>query len=249
MPNNKTSTSTSRNSSASVTTMDCADGGGPSTRSKSSASSKESRSYKENESTVSLGTADTQAYSVATLDPDAEKFESGDDVPIVRNLQSAADNMEQRLLEAIDGLKTTMVKEFSNIRKELDGLTSSQQFIAAQYEDIKSDNDQIKKELTETKRENLALRRTLTEVTSKLQQTRSDLDTLEQYTRRDCLVINGVPSMDNENTDDIVIKIGSQMGLNVVPSDISVSHRVPSSKDVHPIVVKFTKRTTRDLFY
>ena len=78
---------------------------------------------------------------------------------------------------------------------------------------------------------------------------------------------SGIPEVKDENTDDIVIKVGSLIGLHLTKNDISVSHRSPkrsysaalregphqassnSSSRAPNIIVKFVQRETRDHFY
>ena len=89
------------------------------------------------------------------------------------------------------------------------------------------------------------------------------IDELEQYSRRDCLELRGIPSSRDENTDDIVIKVASLVNINIKKEDISVNHRIrnsgirggstvnsSSSRDMEPaIIVKFIKRDVRDALY
>ena len=70
----------------------------------------------------------------------------------------------------------------------------------------------------------------------------------------------------DENTDNIVIKVGSLIGLDLTKNDISVSHRLPKvsysaaaregpqassniSSRAPNIIVKVVRRETRDHFY
>ena len=78
----------------------------------------------------------------------------------------------------------------------------------------------------------------------------------EQYTRRDCLEIRGIPVQQGEDTNDIIIKLGSKIGVEVNKNDISVSHRLPlggkaaRSDTVYPtIIVKFVRRDVRERYY
>ena len=95
---------------------------------------------------------------------------------------------------------------------------------------------------------------------SRLMKRTDDLDNaydqLEQYGRRECLEIKGIPETKDENTDRIVINLASKMGVQMNESDISVSHRNPnpkadrSSNSTGPaIIVKFTRRNTRDQLF
>ena len=104
-------------------------------------------------------------------------------------------------------------------------------------------------------------------LTNRLQSCETCLNNLEQYSRRECVEISGIPEVKDENTDDIVIKVGSLIGLHLAKNDISVSHRLPkrsysaalregphqasstSSSRAPNIIVKFVRRETRDHFY
>ena len=74
---------------------------------------------------------------------------------------------------------------------------------------------------------------------------------MEQYSRRECLEIHGIPQPQDpksENTNDVVLRVGKLMGVNLSQEDISVSHRLPTStkykgKRSEPlIIVKFVRK-------
>jgi hypothetical protein len=52
---------------------------------------------------------------------------------------------------------------------------------------------------------------------------------MNQYGRRDCCEISGLLVEHGEDTNKLVINLGSQMGLNLTESDISVSDRLPNN--------------------
>ena len=76
---------------------------------------------------------------------------------------------------------------------------------------------------------------------------------MEQYSRRDCLEIRGIPQSQEEDTDEIVKKVGELIDVDLNCEDISVSHRLSDGtrtrsdgvhiKRVPAIIVKFTKRS------
>ena len=101
-----------------------------------------------------------------------------------------------------------------------------------------------------------------------------DINNMEQYSRRDCVEISGLPEEPGENTNALTIKVASLMGLNLEEKDISISHRLPSNAqqnqsyssrlrpregsalnkvnpaDQYPkVIVKFARRGTKDQFY
>lgn len=76
------------------------------------------------------------------------------------------------------------------------------------------------------------------------------LDELEQYARRDCLEVTGIPTVPNDNPALLIQKASKIMGVDLEASDISIAHRLPPSKKVKDrIIVKFTRREKRDEIY
>lgn len=61
---------------------------------------------------------------------------------------------------------------------------------------------------------------------SKISALESQADHSEQYSRRNCLRISGVPEQNEENTDTIVLQIATDIGSTIQLSDIDRSHRV-----------------------
>ena len=78
-------------------------------------------------------------------------------------------------------------------------------------------------------------------------------DQAEQYSRRNCLRISGVKEETNESTDDIVMKIASDIGSDIQLENIDRSHRIgnPNRRGDKPreIIVKFTAYRYRSKFY
>ena len=118
----------------------------------------------------------------------------------------------------------------------------------------------INKDLEES---NTKLNAKVTKLSEKLEVCKESLNNLEQYTRRECLEVYGIPELQDENTDKHVIKVGSLMGVEFNKEDISVSHRIPKlsfssvaarnwnnvEASAPKIIVKFPRRDTRDRFY
>lgn len=73
------------------------------------------------------------------------------------------------------------------------------------------------------------------------------LDELEQYVRRDCLEITGIPIVPNDSPALLVKEMSEIMGVNLNENDISTAHRLPPTKKVKDrLIVKFTRREKRD---
>ena len=76
------------------------------------------------------------------------------------------------------------------------------------------------------------------------------LDELEQYARRDCLEITGIPVVPNDSPALLVKEMSEIMGVNLNENDISIAHRLPQTKKVKDrLIVKFTRREKRDEIY
>ena len=76
------------------------------------------------------------------------------------------------------------------------------------------------------------------------------MDELQQYARRDCLEITGIPVVPNESPALLVKEMSAIMGVNLNENDISIAHRFPPTKKVTGrLVVKFTRREKRDEIY
>ena len=101
--------------------------------------------------------------------------------------------------------------------------------------------------------ENKALKQEQVSLKAQVLRSANDLK-LEQYTRRDCLEIRGIPLPEDlrvEDTNNIVLQLSQKMGIPLERNDISVSHRIRSSKaSVDPaIIVKFVRREMRESLY
>ena len=95
--------------------------------------------------------------------------------------------------------------------------------------------------------ENERLTKTSCDLRSVIQSQAFDVDRLAQYSRCENVRLHGVPETGDENTDDVVIGIAHDMGVDISRNDIGVSHRLPKSHTMseRPIIVKFVRRNTK----
>ena len=76
-----------------------------------------------------------------------------------------------------------------------------------------------------------------------------DYDNLEQYSRRNCLRIHGVPEIQGENTDNEAVNIfKNKLQVNIKSEHLDRSHRLgkyrlagQANSRPRPIIVKFTR--------
>ena len=78
---------------------------------------------------------------------------------------------------------------------------------------------------------------------------RDNLDTMEQYSRRNCLVVHGIPETKEDSRDAELHVFNGQLNVPVTPQCIDRSHRLgrfqPSSNKPRPVIVKFVSYETR----
>ena len=76
-------------------------------------------------------------------------------------------------------------------------------------------------------------------------------DAAEQYSRRNCLRIAGVPENEAADTDSYVLDLSRAIGAEIALTDIEGSHRVgrPSTGRTRDIIVKFASYRTRRKVY
>ena len=117
------------------------------------------------------------------------------------------------------------IKDFESL------LDSKLQPIQAKLDDLfKQMNDSytaLQERINIFEARNVSLEAENATLVNKLQSCDACLNNLEQYSRRECVEISGIPEVKDENTNDIVIKVGSLIGLDITGNDISVSHRLP----------------------
>lgn len=93
------------------------------------------------------------------------------------------------------------------------------------------------------------------EMKSKIVTLETKADAAEQYSRRNCLRVAGVPEPtggQTENTDEYVIKLTHDLGINVELNDIERSHRIGRPRALgrpRDIIVKFASYRVRRKVY
>ena len=150
------------------------------------------------------------------------------------------------------------------LTESCDAMEQSQDFISKKYDTViqalqSSKGETLKpvkldnkyKEITdllEEKRDELA------QTTGKHEETlyriECSLDETQQYLRRDCLEVTGVPVRAQDNPNQIVKEIGSLIGVEIGDSDIATAHRLPDTRKVkNRLIVKFLRREKREEVY
>ena len=76
------------------------------------------------------------------------------------------------------------------------------------------------------------------------------IDEVQQYSRRDCLEITGIPILPEENPKQLIKEIGTLIDVNVEDANLAAAHRLPDTKNVkHRLIVKFVHSDKREEMY
>ncbi|EDO27224.1 predicted protein [Nematostella vectensis] len=147
--------------------------------------------------------------------------------------------------------------------ERVNSLEKSMDFFNNQFELIKKKVTTLERENDALRVENNVLNSRISTITDKLRDQEAILDEQEQYMRRECLEFKGIPSLEDENTNDLVIQVAQLAGVELDEDDISISHRLPAANNrewsdyegnVHPpspptIIAKFVRRDIKDEIY
>ena len=82
------------------------------------------------------------------------------------------------------------------------------------------------------------------------EQLKSDVENQEEYSRRNCLVVHGIPEEQGEGTDSIVLNaINEHLEEELTEDDIEHTHRIgkpkQNKKTPRPIIIKFVRYNCR----
>ena len=74
-------------------------------------------------------------------------------------------------------------------------------------------------------------------------------DDIDQYSRRDNLKIAGLIVEKNVSYADAIIECGSQLGVHIVHTDISIAHKLPTKSKLSSTLVRFNRCSVRNDLY
>ena len=170
--------------------------------------------------------------------------------------------------EFLPSIRQEIKLELQTLKASIDLLTdrcntleNSQQFLSNKYDTVVQTLQNVKEQVTKLDKKykdatgSLEAKQTnMADMADKTQETlyRIDcsLDETQQYLRRDCLEITGVPITSHDNPKLLVIEIGTLIGAEIDDSHIAAAHRLPDSKNVkNRLIVKFLQRDKREEVY
>ena len=99
---------------------------------------------------------------------------------------------------------------------------------------------------------------TIQQLQRQVDETQAQLEDLEQYSRRNCLLVHGIPESSQEDTNAVIRELAKdKLEQDISPLDIDRSHRLgqrgkkdAKGRQLHrPIIIKFSRYSTRSQFY
>ena len=63
------------------------------------------------------------------------------------------------------------------------------------------------------------------------------IDVMQQYLRRDCIEITGILILPLDNPKQLVLELGSLIGVSISEDQISTAHRLPDTKKVQNRII------------
>lgn len=171
------------------------------------------------------------------------------EVPTVAATQPEPNLIDiKKMLVDIQTTVATILRENQELKQEILELKSA--LNANQRE-----TEKLKTKLTKAEKPNDTLRNELNHTRMKLKDQIEETnnldekyDDLEQYSRKNSLEILGVPEGAYTSTDEVVIRIGDAINVNIKPEDIEISHKL-KRKTTKPVIVKFVSHKVKSLLY
>ena len=153
----------------------------------------------------------------------------------------------------------------NKIRRNTDELLEENRALRKQYEELKQSIEFNNSKVESLEQENKNLKEEVKSLKKSLSETKDDvdilyedlgtaitqLDDLEQYTRKHNLEIHGIAETADENIAESIIKLGKIVNVHISPNDIDICHRMatPSNSGPKPTIVRFKSHKTKSELY
>lgn len=166
-------------------------------------------------------------------------------------------DVEGLIADAIAKCRDEFLVEIAALKQEIIEIKSSQTFISSEYDSLKSEYDKLMKTNEHQEKEINALKENSAELAEKEIKDSAKIDAVEQYGRRQNLEFAGVPVVEGEDTNKLVIEIAKLIQVDVTPEQISTSHRLPARRKRNeeevetppPIIARFVNRDIRNKIF
>ena len=146
----------------------------------------------------------------------------------------------------ITSANASLHNEIRDLNKRLVDIEKTLSFVSEKYDQLLEITKVTKMQLQQVENKLKDEAKSIAHLKSSDYDNMVSVDELQQYQRRDCLEIIGIPSLPNDRPKELVKELGSMLNDN----DISTAHRLPSTKKIQDrIIVKFVRRDKREEIY
>lgn len=148
-------------------------------------------------------------------------------------------------------LKTNTQAQIKALESSQQAITESQNFINEEFKKIKVQLDAAEERSKSAEANVIKTKADIQIMHEDLLIQQNNINSLEQYGRRNMLEINNIPQKENENIRKIITAIACAMKIEDFNYnlDVDVTHRLQSKLTVPPIIIMFKDRTKRNNFY
>ena len=150
----------------------------------------------------------------------------------------------------IEAVKIQLQSQIEIVNGRLQNIEQKQSLLSSKYDNLLVATQGANQKIQELEKS----RKDLLNITSNLEDSMYGnevaIDDVQQYLRRDCLEIVGIPRVPQDNPIQLVQEVGSLIDVDIGVNDISTAHRLPDTKKVKKrIIVKFVRRDKREEMY
>ena len=166
--------------------------------------------------------------------------------------------MEQKLEELKRSIEDRFDKQKDSLREVISEICSA--FFDSFKKDLKEEmKKEMDKQITKISSENCMFQNQILQLKQANIKLQNELDELEQYGRRSCIRIDGIPEVSNESSEDVfynIVDMFVRVGIEGIEQNIDRAHRIgksyhhkKSKKKCKSIIVKFSSFRYRTKAY
>jgi len=157
---------------------------------------------------------------------------------------------QEAVLAAIAALREDLNFKWDQCMTEIRKTATDIGNISADLTIIKSDLNSVKAQADENSEDVEQLKSENRDLREKLKHLKSEISDLQQHTRKNNIIISGVPATKGENLHAVLVDLARVLHIDFQSSDVSAAHRLPSKIKNKPssIVVCFVSRGTKAIW-
>lgn len=141
-------------------------------------------------------------------------------------------------------------EQVSEIAERLDKIERSQAFISEKYDKLLEAIQITKKQIQSIEQKSRDHEENLGRLRVQYYDNSVTLDDVQQYLRRDCLEVVGIPKLPIDKPSELIKELCDKLNVKLDSDDISTAHRLPDSKKTKDrIIIKLVRREKREEIY